>query len=156
MHRTARFTAAAFGFFALLALTSCAASTPDTVGQFATGGQLAPCPDTPNCVNSDASSSDAEHAIAPLAYTGDGAAAKTRLLQVIQAMPRTNIVSDEGNYLHAEFTSLVFRFVDDVEFVVDDGTKTIHFRSASRVGRGDMGVNRKRMEEIRTKFQAGD
>ena len=67
-------------------------------------------------------------------------------------MPRTQIVTDEETYIHATFTSLIFRFVDDVQFVIDDATKTIHFRSASRVGRGDMGVNRNRMEEIRTRF----
>jgi len=154
MHRTARFTAASLCLFALLALTSCAASTPPTVGQLRTSGQLAPCPATPNCVNSDTPSTDTEHAIAPLAYSGDAGAAQVRLRQVIEALPRTKIVTDEGNYLHAEFTSQVFRFVDDVEFIVDDATNTIHFRSASRVGSSDMGVNRKRMEDIRAKFQA--
>jgi uncharacterized protein (DUF1499 family) len=138
---------------AMLALAGCAAAVPATVGKPASG-QLAPCPDSPNCVNTGAPASDTEHAIAPLTYTGTLDEAKTRLRSVIAAMPRTKIVTDEGNYLHAEFTSLIFRFVDDVEFVFDDATKTIQFRSASRVGRGDMGANRNRMEEIRTKFSA--
>ena len=64
-------------------------------------------------------------------------------------MPRTKLVEEEDAYLHYEFTSLLLRFVDDVEFVLDDETKTIHFRSASRTGYGDFGVNRQRMEEIR-------
>ncbi len=64
-------------------------------------------------------------------------------------MPRIKLVEEEDSYLHYEFTSLLFRFVDDVEFLFEDATKTIHFRSASRVGYGDFGVNRKRMEEIR-------
>jgi uncharacterized protein (DUF1499 family) len=138
---------------AMLALAGCAAAAPATVGRPATG-QLAPCPDSPNCVNTQAPAGDTEHAIAPLNYTGTVDEAKTRLRAVIASMPRTKIVTDEGNYLHAEYTSLIFRFVDDVEFVFDDATKTIQFRSASRVGRGDMGVNRNRMEEIRTKFSA--
>lgn len=137
---------------AVLTVAGCAA-TPANVGKPATG-QLAPCPDSPNCVNSQAAASDTVHAIAPLAYSGTLDAAKTRLREVIAAMPRSKIVADEGDYLRAEFTSLIFRFVDDVEFVFDEAGKTIHFRSASRVGQGDMGVNRKRMEEIRTRFSA--
>jgi uncharacterized protein (DUF1499 family) len=69
-------------------------------------------------------------------------------------MPRARVVKDEGNYMHAEFTSRIFRFVDDVEFVIDDAHKVIHFRSASRLGYSDFGVNRKRMEEIRKRFDA--
>jgi uncharacterized protein (DUF1499 family) len=136
---------------AVLALAGCAAAAPANIGKPA-GSQLAPCPDSPNCVNSQAPASDAVHAIAPLTYTGTADAAKARLREVIAAMPRTKIVADESNYLRAEFTSQIFRFVDDVEFLIDDAGKTIHFRSASRVGRGDMGVNRNRMEEIRTRF----
>ena len=62
--------------------------------------------------------------------------------------------AEDESYLHYEFTSLLLRFVDDVEFLFDDETKTVHFRSASRTGYGDFGVNRKRMEEIRS--LAGD
>ena len=154
MNRASQITVLTLGIAATLALTSCAASAPTTVGQYRTTGQLAPCPqDSQNCVNSQAPSTATQNAIAPLTFAGTAEEAKTRLREVIAAMPRTRIVADEGNYLHAEFTSLVFRFVDDVEFVVDDATKTIQFRSASRVGRGDMGANRKRMEEIRAKFE---
>jgi uncharacterized protein (DUF1499 family) len=59
------------------------------------------------------------------------------------------LVEEDEAYLHYEFTSLVLRFVDDVEFLFDDESKTIHFRSASRTGYGDLGVNRKRMEQVR-------
>ena len=51
-------------------------------------------------------------------------------------------------YLHYEFTSLLLRFVDDVEFLFDEATKTVHFRSASRTGYSDLGVNRRRMEQM--------
>jgi uncharacterized protein (DUF1499 family) len=69
-------------------------------------------------------------------------------------MKRVRIVTAEECYLHAEFTSALFRFVDDVEFLLDDGTKTIHVRSASRVGYSDLGVNRRRVEAIRYRFDA--
>lgn len=62
-------------------------------------------------------------------------------------------MQDEDLYLHYEFTSLLLRFVDDVEFLFDEEAKTIHFRSASRVGYGDLGVNRRRMEDIRSRLQ---
>jgi uncharacterized protein (DUF1499 family) len=112
--------------------------------------RLQPCPDSPNCVSTLAR--DAEHGIAPLVYVSTMAEAKQRLLKIIEEMPRTKIVEEEGNYLHTTFTSLIFRFVDDVEFVFDDAAKLIHFRSASRLGKGDLGVNRRRMEKIRAAF----
>jgi uncharacterized protein (DUF1499 family) len=109
---------------------------------------LAPCPLSPNCVSTQAA--DKDHAIAPFRYRKSRAEAKEVLKEVIRSLPRTNLVEEDESYLHYEFTSLVLRFVDDVEFLFDDETKTIHFRSASRTGYGDLGVNRKRMEQVRT------
>lgn len=140
------------GLLSVVALTACAAATPANVERSAVTKTLPPCPDSPNCVSTQAPREDAQHYIEPLTYTGSASEARQRLLSVINAMPRTKIVTDEESYIHATFTSLIFRFVDDVQFVIDDATKTIHFRSASRVGRSDMGVNRNRMEEIRTRF----
>lgn len=110
--------------------------------------QLAQCPSSPNCVSTQAQ--DEGHAIAPFRYRKSRAEAKESLKAVVQAMPRTKLVEEDGSYLHYEFTSLLLRFVDDVEFFFDDESKTLHFRSASRTGYGDLGVNRKRMEEIRS------
>ncbi len=77
----------------------------------------------------------------------------SRLKKVILSKPRTSIIEEKPNYLRAEFTSRIFRFVDDVEFLFDDSLKYIHVRSASRIGRSDLGVNRKRIEEIRVDLQ---
>lgn len=109
--------------------------------------QLAQCPSSPNCVSTQAT--DEGHAIAPFRYRKSRAEAKEALKDIIRTMPRTKLVEEDESYLHYEFTSLLLRFVDDVEFLFDDESKTIHFRSASRTGYGDLGVNRKRMEEIR-------
>lgn len=114
--------------------------------------RFAPCPDSPNCVSTQAPPTDNTHAIAPIAYTGEREAAQQRLLAVIQAMPDTTIITAEREYIYVEFRSRLLRFVDDVEFYLDDTAKLIHFRSASRLGRGDLGVNRRRMEEIRRRF----
>lgn len=109
--------------------------------------QLGPCPSSPNCVSTQAQ--DAGHAIVPFRYQKTRPEAKEALKAVIQSLPRTKLVEEDETYLHFEFTSLLFRFVDDVEFLLDDEAKTIHFRSASRTGYGDLGVNRRRMEDIR-------
>jgi uncharacterized protein (DUF1499 family) len=81
--------------------------------------------------------------------------AHDKVLAVLESSKRTKVVVNEENYIHAEFTSLVFRFVDDVEFLFSqerDGEVSIDIRSASRVGHSDFGVNRKRMEDIRGKL----
>lgn len=108
---------------------------------------LPPCPSSPNCVSTQAT--DEGHAIAPFRYSKSRAEAKEALKAVIHSLSRTRLVEEDESYLHYEFTSLLLRFVDDVEFLFDDDTKTVHFRSASRTGYGDLGVNRRRMEEVR-------
>lgn len=113
--------------------------------------QLAPCPSSPNCVSTQAR--DQQHAIAPLEYRRPRAEAKQALKTAVLSLPRTKLVEEDDAYLHFEFTSLLLRFVDDVEFLFDDQSKTIHFRSASRIGYGDFGANRRRMEEIRRLLQ---
>ena len=114
-------------------------------------GTLSPCPNSPNCVSSQ--SSDPSHFIEPLTYHDSQTQARARLLKIIESMPRTQIVSNIDKYLHVEFTSLIFRFVDDVEFLFEEGKNLIHVRSASRVGYSDLGMNRKRIETIREQFQ---
>jgi uncharacterized protein (DUF1499 family) len=122
-----------------------AGSPPSVAG--ARDGELAPCPDRPNCVSSRATS--ASQAIAPLAYASDAAHAWRRLVDTIGATRGARVVSDDGRQLHAEFASATLGFVDDVDCVLDPAAKVIHVRSASRLGRYDFGVNRKRVERLR-------
>jgi len=108
------------------------------------------CPKTPNCVSSHAK--DETHFIQPIVFIGTTQQAQRRLLEILMEWEGTKIVVSQDNYIRAEFTSKIFRFVDDVEFYFPaTATKeiTIHSRSASRVGTSDFGVNRKRMEQIR-------
>lgn len=114
-------------------------------------GRLAPCPNTPNCVSSQ--STDTVHKIEPLTYKSSSEEAFAKLKQAIIAIPRTKIITQSPNYLYVEFTSTIMGFVDDVEFYLDADAKVIHVRSASRLGQSDLGVNRKRIETIRTKLQ---
>ena len=117
-------------------------------------GKLMQCPSTPNCVNSQAK--DKKHFIEPILSTGSPLEAKKHILKILNDLKRCKIKVVEDNYIRAEFTSKVFRFVDDVEFYFPD-TKSketiIHVRSASRVGHSDFGVNRKRIEQIRSKYK---
>ena len=111
--------------------------------------RFAPCPESPNCVSSYATGE--LHAIDPVPLPADDPMRALR--DVVASLPRTKIVVEDGDYLHATFTSLVFRFVDDVEFRIDREAGVIHVRSASRVGYGDMGVNRRRVESIRERLR---
>jgi uncharacterized protein (DUF1499 family) len=131
-----------------LAMMSLFSGKPSNLG--VTNGRLADCPSSPNCVSTQAG--DAEHRMEPIPFTGSSDEAMQRIKTLVAEMPRTKIVTVADNYLHVEFRSAFFRFVDDVEFLVDSETQIIHFRSASRVGHSDLGVNRHRMEQIRKAF----
>jgi len=109
-------------------------------------GRLAPCKTSPNCVSSQADPADAEHYIAPIALKGQQIA---QVRKAVESMPRTTVVRVEPGYLYAEFRSKLMGFVDDVEFLADPSTGVVHVRSASRLGRRDFGVNRKRVEALR-------
>lgn len=118
-------------------------------------GRLAPCPNKPNCVSSQAAASDKQHYIEALTYSSEPGQARQQLERAIASMKRSRLVTREANYWRAEFKSALLRFVDDVEFLFDDNEKRIDVRSASRVGYSDMGVNRKRIKEIRRRFSSG-
>jgi uncharacterized protein (DUF1499 family) len=120
----------------------------------APGEALRPCPSTPNCVSTEAT--DRRHAIPPIPFGGTPEQAQAHARQALLQEPRTRVTVEGPGYLRAEARSRVFRFVDDVEVVVDGSARVVRFRSASRVGRGDMGVNRARMERFTARFRALD
>jgi len=132
-----------------LALISRSSRRPDNLG--VKDGKFAPCPPTPNCVCTQANDG---HRIAPLTFDGGVGDAMARLRRIVIVQPGVLITAQTETYLRAEFVSYLFRFVDDVEFLIDPVAKMIHFRSASRVGTSDLGVNRRRMERIRRRFQS--
>ena len=115
-------------------------------------GRLAPCPDTPNCVSTQADPSDTLHYIAPIELLNSAADAQATMLVVLGKMPRMELISVEPTYIHALFRSPTMGFPDDVEIYFDEAAGQIHFRSAARMGRGDMNKNRERMEQIRAMF----
>ena len=112
-------------------------------------GQLAPCPDSPNCVSSQAENQS--RWVHPLRYESERARARAQLLAVLNGMERVEIVQADETYIHAQFRSAVFGLVDDVEFLFDL-PGFIQVRSASRFGYYDFGDNRERVEDIRVRL----
>ncbi|MCE9501926.1 MAG: DUF1499 domain-containing protein [Leptospira sp.] len=138
--------------FLISGFAFCSGVRPHDIG--IKNGKLKDCPiEKKNCVSSQVNLSDTQHYITPLSYTKEAGIASVELLDLIKSMKRTKVITEGNGYIYVEFTSLLWRFVDDVEFYFEPGSKIIHVRSASRIGSGDWGVNRKRIEEIRSRFE---
>ena len=125
----------------------CAGAPPAHLG--VKNGNFTPCPEKPNCVISKGG--DEDHHVDPLKYTGQKETAFKKLKAVVQSMERTRIIKETNDYMRVEFKTALMGFVDDVEFYFPD-EPVIHLKSASRMGYWDMGLNRKRVEKIREKF----
>ena len=129
--------------FMTLSTVTLANSTPEK--------KLPPCRDSPNCVSSQAE--DAKHFIEPFKISDNREEAWKALKKAINGQSRMVITHESEDTLHAEATSLVFGFVDDINVILDPDTNLIHIRSASRTGHSDFGVNRKRIEALRLQLQ---
>lgn len=155
----AAFALLAFGAAAGLALqlaiakgdTMFAGKRPTYLG--VKDGRLPRPRSTPNCVSSQADRSDKVHYIDPIRFKGTALEAIAAARQAVESMPRTTVIRHEGNYLYAEFKSRLLGFVDDVEFTYDERAGVLHVRSASRLGRRDYGVNRTRVEQLRSRIE---
>ena len=126
-----------------------AGTRPDNIG--VTDGKLASCPASPNCVVSQGA--DEEHAIAPIAYTTNRQTARQNLTDILGVVPRTKVVTQSDDYILAESESRLMGFVDENEFYFPKGESVIQVRAAARLGESDLGVNRRRIEQIRLAFQ---
>ena len=109
--------------------------------------QLKPCPESPNCVFTQTQQKSKK--MEPIPFTQDPKEVIKIIKGVVENLSNTHLEKESLHYLHYTFKSAIFRFTDDVEFLIDAGQKLIHFRSASRTGYSDMGVNKKRMTEIK-------
>ncbi len=130
-------------------LFSISGTRPRNLG--VSGGRLARCPSSPNCVSSDAR--DEVHQVAPFQIAAPAARTWEAIREAVADMPRTSIVSDSGEYLHAECRSLLLGFIDDLELHLRPIDGILAVRSASRVGYSDLGVNAGRIESLRTKLR---
>lgn len=136
-------------FLVSLTLIACSGTRPVQLGS--ENKELSPCPDKPNCVISTVDQ-DNEHYIQPFSFT-DAQAAHAKIVEIISNTEAAEIIVDTPSYIYAEYTSDLMKFVDDVEFLFDSQTNTIHIRSASRLGYKDFNVNRDRVETIRSQFK---
>lgn len=137
-------------FAAGLCTLSWSARRPSNLG--VRDGRLASCPETPNCVSTQAD--DQVHWIAPVEVADHLADPVALVAEIIASMPGGSVIEQRNDYLRAEFCSALFRFRDDVEFLLEADGRRLHFRSASRVGHSDLGVNRARMEEFRRRWKS--
>ena len=112
-------------------------------------GKLAPCPDKPNCVNSEFTD-DTDHFIEPLPWHGSNT---TQWVSEVILQTGGEITQTSNQYISAIYVSDLFQFVDDVEFRIDTSNKIVQVRSASRVGYGDMNANRNRIEQLNAMYQ---
>lgn len=115
--------------------------------------KLIQCPSSPNCVSTQAR--DKTHFIDPIILENSPLKVKEEIVKILSGLNQSKIIEIEDNYIRAEFSSKIFGFVDDVEFYFPDTKSkkiTINMRSASRLGYSDLGANRRRIEEIRSKF----
>ena len=112
-------------------------------------GRLRPCPTRPNCVCSE--DKDLPSYVNPLAFSGTADSSWERARRTISEMGG-KIVREDDCYLWATFSTRLFRFIDDLELRLDEESGVIHVRSGSRVGYSDMGVNRRRIEDLRARF----
>lgn len=133
--------------FVIFSLASCVTSRPENLG--VRNGALTPCPETSNCVCSQSPSQDTEHFISAMRYAMSEELLGQKIIEVLNEMARTEIITASDNYFHVESTTLILRFTDDFELYIDRHEKLLHFRSASRVGRSDFGTNRKRVEAFK-------
>ena len=117
-------------------------------------GQFAPVPSSPNGVSSQTAEVDKK--VEPLAFQGTFQESKSKLVKIISNYPGAAIITNEDHYIHSIFTTSTMKFKDDVEFYFDDKAQVVHFRSASRVGYSDMGMNRKRYEDIKSRYEGKD
>lgn len=131
----------------VLMITACSGTPPKNIG--VNNNRLAPCPSSPNCVSSYETKTDEEHYITPFTFNSSPEKAWQSLTSTVKQNPSAKIISIQNTYIRAEYTSRLFRFVDDVEFFLIPDQRTIHIRSASRLGKSDFGVNRDRLEKLR-------
>jgi uncharacterized protein (DUF1499 family) len=127
-------------------LFACAGTRPSNLG--IKSGRLTPCPSSPNCVSSD--DADAAHSVSAFALAVPPRDAWSAAHSIVAGLPRTKIITETDDYLHAECTSAVFGFVDDVELHLRPAQGVIAVRSAARLGHSDLGVNRRRVERLRS------
>lgn len=133
-------------FLAILSLSACSGNRPQ---QLLNGdGTFVECPTSPNCVSSDSTSE--QHQVAAFTINPDAADLWQSVKVVVATLPRTTLAVDQAQYLHAECRSALMGYVDDLQLQLRPDQGIIAVYSASRLGHSDFGVNRERVEHLRS------
>lgn len=114
--------------------------------------KLLPCPESPNCVNSEFKNLSSSVEAIPFPKNYSTLSDLKEKIKILILLNNGNLLSESSNYLHFEFMTSRLKFVDDVEIRFDEKMKLIHIRSASRVGYSDMDANKKRYKILRDIF----
>ncbi|MFA0085297.1 DUF1499 domain-containing protein [Vibrio sp. 10N.261.51.F12] len=122
-------------------------TTPSYLG--VNDGQFSPMPTTPNAVSTQ--TNDAEKRVEPLIFS-DRSHAKNSVAMVLDKMGNNEVVVDSGDYMHVIFTTPTMKFHDDLELYFDTESNTLQYRSQSRTGYSDKGLNRNRYSEFSQRF----
>lgn len=113
-------------------------------------GQLAPLSGNPNGVSTQ--TDDTSKAVAPWPFKTDQSATMDAIKATVAAHGGGEIVTEQADYLRVVFTTPKMRFRDDAEFYLDRDDRLVHFRSESRAGKSDLGLNRQRHEQLTTLY----
>lgn len=143
--------AAALSLAALL--SGCAGTPPKHFTQAQAPDRFTACSSAPRCVSSQAATGSS-HYVAPFKYTGDPVHAREDLLKAIHADDHATIESAEAPFIHATYRSALMGFVDDVTFIIQPQQHFVDVKSSSRLGYYDFGVNRRRVERLRARFES--
>ncbi len=106
---------------------------PNTL--YATTNELPECIVITHCVRSNFEVNDVEKAF-------------KKAVKIISETPRTSIVERTNSYIHAEAKTKWRRYTDDLLIKAIPEKNIIQVRSESRVGIGDNGVNKKRVDDF--------
>ena len=110
-----------------------------------------PCPGTPNCI-STMYPEDLKHFMPSLPFKESLDQSREVIIHILENYSGAEIIEQENTFIYAQFTIPIFQFIDDVVFYFDQEVQAIHFRSSSRIGKGDLGVNRRRMKKISQRY----
>ncbi|QDV06129.1 hypothetical protein Poly30_16340 [Planctomycetes bacterium Poly30] len=133
---------------ALLAISLIGCAGPVTAYN---GTRLGDCPSSPNCVCSEMAPEKGAH-VDPFTIPEGTAPASAFEALAGLVSEKASIETREPGYFHAVYKTRWLRFRDDFEARLDAEAGVIHVRSASRLGYSDLGMNARRVKNLRQRF----
>jgi len=114
-------------------------------------GQFKPVSQKPNNVSTQAK--DPVKQVDTLAGKDTPEATMAALKKTVQQYGGAAVQTETEDYLYVIFTTNLMKYHDDAEFWLDIEANEVHFRSASRAGHSDMGLNKQRYKKLAELYQ---